>query len=99
MKEPALKFKGAWVNQTGHEGHTVVFDHRDRAKDEQGNFIGNKEAWSGHEIYYKRGVGKYRLGSMYKVKDYAELDRLINMKEANLPKAAQEGKLRVKHGV
>lgn len=95
MKEHALALKDDWMADKGpppHVGHTVVFDHRDRAKDEKGKFIGNKEAWSGHEIYYKRGVGKYRLSSMYKCKDTAELSRLIDMREEQLPKAARAGK-------
>ncbi len=91
MKAHALRLKDEWANKPGRMAHTVVFDHRDRAKDEQGHFIGNKEAWSGHEIYYKRGVGKYRLKSMYKVKDLAELDRLIDMPTSKLPKGAEAG--------
>ncbi len=92
MKEHALSLKDDWMNQQGHVGHTVVFDHRDRAVDAKGGFIGNKAAWSGHELYYKRGVGKYRLGSMYKCKDTAELNKLIDMPDSALPKAARAGK-------
>ena len=64
--------------------HTVVLDHRDR-------FAGgvNAHQHSGHEIYYRRGLGSYKLSAMYKVKDHAELNRLIHMSNSKLPLGAR----------
>ena len=71
----------------GSEYHTVLEDRR--AVYNKG---ANKEAYSGHQIYYKRGSGRYSLSKMHKVKDYAELKRLIAAKYKDLP-AAAKGKL------
>lgn len=75
------------------ELHTVVFDDRNIAVDlDTGAFIGNREAWSGHRLYYRRGAGAYTLGGMYQVGSWEELRRLIRMPDAELPpKARAEG--------
>lgn len=67
--------------------HTVVVDKR---KSYDGGAHADK--YSGHEIYYKRGSGAYALSKMYKVKNSAELKKLLDMDMKDLPKEAR-GKL------
>lgn len=67
--------------------HTVVVDKRNTYAD--GVYSSN---YSGHEIYYKRGSGAYALSKMYKVKSPAELRRLLDTPDSQLPKEAR-GKL------
>ncbi len=62
--------------------HTVARDDRD-------TYEGGNEHFSGHNLYYKRGNGKYALSKMYKVKSDAELKRLMKMKDEDLPEAAR----------
>lgn len=64
--------------------HTVAVD--ERASYSGGEY---KDNYSGHRIYYKRGSGRYPLSKMYKVKDEAELKRLIALPEEKLPEAAR----------
>lgn len=66
--------------------HTVVNDHRNTYNGGE-----NKAAFSGHDLYYKRGVDAYKLTEMHKVKDHAELNRLVAMKDHELPAAARAG--------
>jgi hypothetical protein len=85
MKKEAVDRKVAWEKEApGRTFHTVVLDHRDR-------FNGGENAafHSGHEIYYKRGVGAFRVGTMQKVKDTAELKRLMDTPFDKLPAAAR----------
>ena len=84
MKPTALARKYEWEKANKSKMETVILDHRDR-------FSGGKNAalYSGHEIYYKRGLGNLRIGSMYKVKDDAELKRLQATPYKQLPKKAQ----------
>lgn len=67
--------------------HTVVSD--ERATYGGGAFKGS---YSGHQLYYKRGSGRFSLNQMHKVKDEAELQSLINTPTNKLPAAAR-GKL------
>lgn len=62
----------------------IVMDHRDRAISASGEFIGNKEAWSGHELYYRRDYGAHRIGGMYKVRSHAELKELMGKSDDEL---------------
>jgi hypothetical protein len=64
--------------------HTVAVDHR-RTHDGGAN----AEHYSGHQLYYRRASGPYTLSSMYKVKNYAELKRLIRMPDHELPPKAR----------
>ena len=84
MSGGALGRKDQWEKENKSQMHTVALDHRDR-------FEGGKNAslHSGHEIYYKRGIGSFRIGSMYKVKDVNELRTLMKTPYKQLPKAAQ----------
>jgi hypothetical protein len=84
MKKDALARKYAWEKENHSKMETVILDHRDR-------FAGGKNAahYSGHEIYYKRGLGSLRISSMHKVKDDAELKQLQATPYHKLPAAAQ----------
>jgi hypothetical protein len=64
--------------------HTIVRDARDHY---EGGAHADK--YSGHPLYYKRGSGKYSLAQMHPVKDYAELRKLLDMKDADLPERAR----------
>lgn len=71
---------------TGHVQvmHTIAIDHRDRF--EAGI---HKGRYSGHELYYKRGAGPYKLSEMIKVRDAAHLRELIHMADHELPLEAR----------
>lgn len=83
--------KEQWASEKeGRELHTIYFDHRDRAVNlETGEFIGAAHAFSGHEIYYRRGVGPYTMGGMHPANSWAEVDRLMNMPADQLPPKAR----------
>jgi HK97 family phage portal protein len=85
VKREARERKRAWQGDN-NLFHTVAYDARDVYA--QGQF---RQFYSGHTLYYKRGSGAFRLGSMYKVKDYAELRRLLETPDDQLPKAARGG--------
>jgi hypothetical protein len=84
MSKSAIARKVAWEKVEGTMMNTVALDHRDV-------FAGGKNAalHSGHEIYYMRGVGSPRIKNMYKVKDEAELHKLLRTPYDKLPPAAQ----------
>jgi hypothetical protein len=62
----------------------IVFDHRDRATAKDGSFIGNKEAYSGHDLYYRRDYSDHRIGGMYKVQSATELKSLMSKSDSEL---------------
>lgn len=84
MNAKAIIKKVAWQSDGNRKIHTVVLDKR-------GAFHrgANRALFSGHELYYKSGVGSFRVGSMHKVKDYEELMRLFTMSDIQLPTAAR----------
>jgi hypothetical protein len=84
MSSSALGRKDAWEKSNKSQMHTVALDHRDRFAAGE-----NAALHSGHEIYYKRGVGSFRIGSMHKVANEAELRTLMKTPYDKLPKAAQ----------
>jgi hypothetical protein len=65
--------------------HTVVFDDQKvfNAKGE-----GKHGSDADRTIYYRRGFGSYRVGSMYRCKDMEELKSLLDLPGDKLPKAA-----------
>jgi hypothetical protein len=85
MKASAIERKVEWEKEHGTQVHTVVLDHRDKGIGGEGS----KALHSGHEIYYKRGVGSFRIGTMLKVKDEAALKKLMATTYDKLPAAAQ----------
>jgi len=78
-----LKAKDA-IDNPGNTWHTVAIDAR---HDAEGG--AHRAKYSGHDLYYKRAVGAYALKDMYKVKNVAELNRLIKMTDKELPLAAR----------
>ncbi len=84
MKGDALGRKFKWVEETGGNLHTVVYDRRDVY---DGGI--HKAKFSGHGIYYKRGAGAFRLEGMHKVKDIRELQQLLNTPTDKLPEKAR----------
>lgn len=65
----ALKDK--WARKTNATTHMVVMDDR--------KLFGAK-GYSGHRIYYRSGVGSYRLHTMTKVKSSSHLKQLLSGK-------------------
>lgn len=78
-----LKAKDA-IDNPGNTWHTVAIDAR---HDAEGG--AHRARYSGHDLYYKRAAGAYALKDMHKVKDVAELNKLINMSDKELPPAAR----------
>ncbi len=68
MHPPSRIRKEQWAAQNHAVVHTVVIDHRPG------------RANSGHEVYYKRGVGAFRLHTMTKVSGPAHLRKLMEAK-------------------
>ena len=69
MHPPSLARKVAWGEKNNATLHTIVFDDRDK--------FGTK-GYSGHSLYYRRGVGSFRIQSMIKVTSKAQLRRLMS---------------------
>ena len=70
-----------------HKGttfHAVAIDHRH--KYEGGEHRGN---YSGHDLYYKRGAGRYALSQMHRVSSKEELATLVQMRDDELPVKAR----------
>lgn len=68
----SLRRKQAWQNQGSRRLHTVVVDERDTFDEGA-----NATQFSGHKIYYRKGVGSYNLSQMLRVKDIQQLRQLI----------------------
>lgn len=85
MHADAMLRKAEYASRReGRTAHLVAVD--DRAEYGGGAFGASH---SGHQLYYKRGVGAFSLASMHKVKDLDELKTLIRAKDADLPEAAR----------
>ena len=84
MHPESRERKEEWAKKNEAINHTVVLDRRDTF-----NGGANKSQYSGHEIYYRRGVGAYRVGGMYQAKNMAEVKSLMAMPESELPKGAK----------
>lgn len=97
MKRDAIARKAEWERKNKAPFHTVVFD--DSAVFEAHGMItdhtpGTPEYAALHDeskrrIFYRRGFGSFRVGSMHEVKDLAELQKLMNTAEDKLPPAAR----------
>lgn len=85
MKRSAMERKAAWERKNKAPFHTVVLDDHQvfNAKGE------GQHDESKRRIFYRRGYGSFRVGSMHEVKDLAELRQMMNMKEGQLPPAAR----------
>lgn len=71
VRGEALDRKIAWARSNHASLHTIIIDDR-RAF--------GKVADSGHRIYYRRGVGSFRLSSLRKVESGEHLRRLLRIK-------------------
>ncbi len=89
MKTSAMQKKSEWMKKNAAPFHTVVFDDH-KVFNAQGE--GKHGPDSDRQIYYKRGFGSFRISSMHKVKDMAELKTLMNTASADLPSAAKPPK-------
>lgn len=86
--------KIVWEKTHGATFHTVVSDDQ-KVFNAKGEGVHDD---SQRKYYYRRGVaGSARVGNMYECKDEAELKKLMEMPEAELPTAAQrtDGKHRI----
>lgn len=88
MKRSAMERKAEWERKHKAPMHTVVLDDHlvFNAKGE-GNHDPSKRV-----MYYRRGYGSFRVGTMYRVKDIKELHYLMSLPEKELPKEAQRPK-------
>ena len=68
MRADALERKAEWAKDNDAIVHTVVIDDREK-------FL--SAHYSGHQFYYRRGSGSFRLGGMVKVASAAHLKRLV----------------------
>lgn len=94
MKSSAMQRKTAWMQEHGAPYHTVVFDdHAVFNASGQGLHDESKR-----QIYYKRGFGSFRVGSMHPVKDMSELNALMDTPDAGLPADAKPPKGYISHG-
>lgn len=69
MRAAAIAKKQAWARSNHATVHTVVVDDRKK--------LGNV-GYSGHDIYYRKGYGSFRLRSMVKVTSAAHLKELLS---------------------
>lgn len=69
MRKGALEKKDAWARSNHASVHTVLID--DRGK------LGHSH-YSGHDLYYRKGSGSFRLANMVKVRDAAHLKELLS---------------------
>lgn len=86
MKKSAMEKKRAWMKKNHADFHTVVYDDQKvyNAKGE-----GKHGPDSDRDIYYKRGVGSFRVSAMQKVGSIKELTELMNTPTSKLPAAAK----------
>ena len=72
MHPSSRRRKEAWARKRGRRIHTVITDDRD-------TFEGGTHAqqYSGHRMYYRRGVGAFRLKGMTPVRDAKHLLELM----------------------
>lgn len=89
MKGSAIAKKQEWQKRNpGAHFHTVVFDDR-KVYNAKGK--GKHGDEKDRQMYYRRGYGSFRVGTMHPVKDYEELQRLIDADTDDLPAAAKPG--------
>ena len=73
MHPKSRRRKEEWLKKEKACGlHTVVLDDRDTFEDGK-----NKEQYSGHRIYYAKGVGAFRIKGMQTVASFDELRKVI----------------------
>ncbi len=85
MKRSAMERKAQWEKDNKATFHTVVID-------DSAVFNANGEGKhdvSKRRLFYRRGYGSFRVGSMHEVKNLAELKKLLDTANNQLPPAAQ----------
>lgn len=85
MKRSAMERKAEWEKNNKATFHTVVID-------DSAVFNANGEGKhdeSKRRIFYRRGFGSFRVGTMHEVKNVAELKKLLDTPNEKLPPAAQ----------
>jgi hypothetical protein len=85
MKRSAMERKAEWERKNNATFHTVVFDDH-QVKDAKGE---GKHDESKRRMFYRRGYGSFRVGSMHEFGSMAELKKLMDTPDAKLPPAAQ----------
>lgn len=84
MKREAMERKAKWERKNKGAVHTVVLDDR-----EVFNANGpGKHDTSKRKIYYRRGYGSFRVGSMKEVGSMDELAQLMTARRNQIPKSA-----------
>jgi hypothetical protein len=88
MNKQARGLKAAWMVENEPAAfHTVVFDdHKVFNAKGEGQHDDSKR-----RIFYKRGYGSFRVGSMHEVGSMGELSKLMNTPTEQLPKKAAAG--------
>lgn len=85
MKRSAMERKAEWEKNNKATFHTVVIDD---------SAVFNANGDGEHDeskrvIYYRRGFGSFRVPTMHRVKDVAELKKLLETPNDQLPDAAK----------
>jgi hypothetical protein len=84
MKKDAMERKVNWEKDHKATMHTVVIND-----EEVFNALGEgQHDESNRRIFYRRGYGSFRVGTMYEVKDMEELAELMDKPKNRLPKGA-----------
>ena len=94
MKAAAMEKKAAWMKANKAPMHTVVYDDHNVY---EANGVGQHGDIADRKIYYKRGYGSFRVGSMQPVANHTELQKLMNSSEKDLPEAARPTATYVAH--
>ena len=91
MKRSAMERKAEWEKNNKATFHTVVIDdHKVFNAKGEGQHDESKRA-----IYYRRGFGSFRVNTMHRVKDMAELKKLLDTPNEQLPDAARRSATKV----
>jgi hypothetical protein len=84
MKKDAMERKANWEKDNKATMHTVVFND-EKVFNAKGD---GKHDETKRVVYYRRGYGSFRVGTMYEVKDMEELAALMDTPRNRLPKGA-----------
>ena len=85
MKQSAMQRKAKWERSNRATFHTVVFDDTQvyNAKGQGQHDVSKRR------IFYRRGFGSFRVGTMHEVKSMKELKQLMDTPNKKLPDAAR----------
>lgn len=76
MRKDSRQRKEAWLEEKpkNREAYTVVIDNRDQFENGA-----HKDKYSGHRIYFKQGVGAFRLNSMERASSMKDLKKKLGL--------------------